>query len=50
MTIARVDTEKHLIMIQGGVPGSKNGLVLIRQAVKTRGKGGPVQTGKKKGK
>ncbi len=50
MVIARVDNDKHLIMINGGVPGSKNGLVLIRQAVKTRGKGGPVQTGKKKGK
>ena len=50
MTIARVDADKHLIMINGGVPGSKNALVLIRQAVKTRGKGGPVQTGKKKGK
>ena len=53
--VARIDAEKHLIMLEGGVPGSKNGLVLVRHAVKTpKGKGGgpriprPVQT--KKGK
>jgi large subunit ribosomal protein L3 len=34
MRVARVDVDKHLIMIEGGVPGAKNSLVLIRQAVK----------------
>ncbi len=47
--IARVDAEKHLLMIEGGVPGSKNSVVLIRQAVKTRGKGGAPQKQGKKG-
>ncbi len=41
LKVAKVDAEKHLLLIEGGVPGSKNGLVLIRQAVKTRGRGGP---------
>lgn len=48
LKIARVDAEKHLLLIEGGVPGAKNGLVLVRQAVKTRGKGGPKPEGKKK--
>jgi large subunit ribosomal protein L3 len=34
LKVARVDAEKHLIMVQGGVPGAKNGVVLVRQAVK----------------
>jgi large subunit ribosomal protein L3 len=34
LKVARVDAEKHQIMVQGGVPGSKNGIVLVRQAVK----------------
>ena len=29
-----VDAEKHQIMVQGGVPGARNGFVLVRQAVK----------------
>lgn len=36
LKVARVDADKHLLMLEGGVPGSKNGLVLIRHAVKTR--------------
>ena len=36
--IARVDAEKHLLMLQGGVPGTKNGIVLIRTAVKAKKK------------
>jgi large subunit ribosomal protein L3 len=35
LKVARVDAEKHQIMVQGGVPGAKNGFVLVRQAVKT---------------
>lgn len=34
--VARVDAEKHLLMLEGGVPGAKGSLVLIRKAVKTR--------------
>jgi large subunit ribosomal protein L3 len=32
--VARIDAEKHLLMLEGGVPGARNGLVLIRRAVK----------------
>jgi large subunit ribosomal protein L3 len=38
LKVARVDAEKHQIMIQGGVPGAKNGFVLVRQAVKKTAK------------
>jgi large subunit ribosomal protein L3 len=38
LKIARVDAEKHLLLIEGGVPGSKNGVVLIRHAVKKAAK------------
>jgi len=34
--LARVDAEKHLLMLQGGIPGARNGMVLIRTAVKTK--------------
>jgi large subunit ribosomal protein L3 len=34
LKIARVDSEKHLLLIEGGVPGARNGLVLVRHAVK----------------
>ncbi len=36
LKVARIDAEKHLLMIEGGIPGSKNGLVLVRQSVKER--------------
>jgi len=36
LKIARIDAEKHLIMVHGGVPGTTNGLVLLRTAVKTK--------------
>jgi large subunit ribosomal protein L3 len=36
--VDRVDAEKHLLMLEGGVPGAKNGLVLVRQAVKAKKK------------
>ncbi len=32
--IARVDTERDLIFVRGGVPGATGGLVTVRQAVK----------------
>jgi large subunit ribosomal protein L3 len=34
--VARVDAEKHLLMLAGGVPGTTNGLVLVRTAVKAK--------------
>jgi len=34
--VARIDTEKHLLLLEGGVPGTTNGLVLVRTAVKTK--------------
>jgi large subunit ribosomal protein L3 len=36
--LARVDAEKHLLMVAGGIPGAANGLVLVRTAVKTKKK------------
>ncbi|MGH7283624.1 MAG: 50S ribosomal protein L3 [Polyangiaceae bacterium] len=38
LKIARVDAEKNLLLIEGGIPGAKNSLVLIRQAVKKKTK------------
>ena len=35
LKIARVDSEKNLLLVEGGIPGSTNGLVLVRHAVKT---------------
>ncbi len=35
LKVARVDAEKNLLMLEGGVPGAKNGFILVRQAVKT---------------
>jgi large subunit ribosomal protein L3 len=34
--VARIDVEKNLLMIEGGIPGASNGLVLVRTAVKKR--------------
>jgi large subunit ribosomal protein L3 len=34
LKVALVDAEKNLIAIRGAVPGGKNGLVIIREAVK----------------
>ena len=36
LKVARIDSEKGLLMIEGGIPGSANGIVLVRHAVKTR--------------
>ncbi len=36
LKVARIDVENNLLMIEGGIPGSKNGLVLVRHAVKIR--------------
>jgi large subunit ribosomal protein L3 len=34
--VCRVDAEKHLLLLDGGVPGAKNALVLVRKAVKAK--------------
>ncbi len=45
LKVARIDSEKHLIMLEGGIPGSKNGLVLVRHGIKApRAKGGKLRT------
>jgi large subunit ribosomal protein L3 len=36
LKIARIENDKNLLMLEGGVPGAKNAVVLIRQAVKKR--------------
>jgi large subunit ribosomal protein L3 len=35
MEVVRIDTERNLIAVKGSVPGSKGGLVLIRDAAKS---------------
>jgi len=34
LTVEKIDTERNLIFIRGGIPGANKGLVLIRAAVK----------------
>ncbi len=36
LKLVRIDAEKHQLFIEGGVPGSKNSVVLVRHAVKLR--------------
>ena len=36
LKVVLVDPERNLLVVQGAVPGAKNGLLLIRQARKTR--------------
>jgi large subunit ribosomal protein L3 len=38
LKIVRIDPEKHLLLIEGGIPGPQNGTVLIRHAVKKANK------------
>src|SRR5258706_8370213 len=38
LKVARVDADKHLLLLEGGLPGARNGLVLVRQAVKAKKK------------
>ena len=34
LTVVKVDTERNLIFVKGGIPGANNSLVLLRHAVK----------------
>ena len=36
LEIVRVDSERHLLLIKGAVPGSKGGRVIVRPAVKAK--------------
>jgi len=36
LKVARIDAEKGLLMVEGGIPGSPNRIVLVRTAVKQR--------------
>jgi large subunit ribosomal protein L3 len=40
LTIHAVDADKGLVLILGAIPGPKNGVVLIRSAVKNHSKVG----------
>ncbi|AKU98633.1 LSU ribosomal protein L3p (L3e) [Labilithrix luteola] len=40
LRVARIDAEKNLLLIEGGIPGSKNQLVTVRSGVKARIKKG----------
>jgi large subunit ribosomal protein L3 len=47
LKVAKVDAEKNILMIEGAVPGAKNGVVLIRHAVKAKkNKGGGLRNPK----
>jgi large subunit ribosomal protein L3 len=37
LEVVRVDTERHLLLIKGAVPGAKGGDVIIRPAIKSLG-------------
>lgn len=37
LEIARVDVERGLLLVKGAVPGSKNGNIIVRTAVKAKG-------------
>lgn len=36
LKVVKVDAEKNLILVKGGVPGAKNGLLIIKNTVKGR--------------
>jgi large subunit ribosomal protein L3 len=40
LEIARVDSERQLLLVKGAVPGAKNGQVVILPAVKAKAKKG----------
>lgn len=38
LSIARIDAEKNLLLVEGGIPGSKDQIVTVRSAVKAKKK------------
>ena len=42
LKIVRIDPEKHLLLIEGGIPGAKNSIVLVRHAVKKADKAAAI--------
>ncbi len=38
LRVARIDAQEHLLFVEGGVPGAKNGILLVRQTVKAKKK------------
>jgi large subunit ribosomal protein L3 len=36
LVIARIDTDRHLLLVRGAVPGAKGGKVFVTPAVKAR--------------
>ena len=36
LAVVRVDAEKNIILIKGGVPGPKGGLLIVKNTVKGR--------------
>jgi large subunit ribosomal protein L3 len=47
LDIVRVDEARSLLLVRGAVPGSKNGFVTVRPAVKARATKGAAQDAKK---
>ena len=37
LQVIKTDPERNLLLVKGAVPGSKNGLLVIRRAVKAKG-------------
>jgi large subunit ribosomal protein L3 len=37
LEVVQVDPERSLLMLKGAVPGTKGAVVLVREAVKSRG-------------
>jgi large subunit ribosomal protein L3 len=40
LKVLRVDLERNLLLVHGGVPGARGALVLVRESVKQRGRAG----------
>lgn len=38
LKVLRVDPERNLLLVHGGVPGARGALVVVRESVKTKGK------------
>jgi len=36
LTVVEVLPERNLLLVRGGVPGAKNGIIVLRRAIKAR--------------